>query len=178
MQAFAAEKAGEAAAHGGSMLENPTLWVALAFVTLLVLAGKKIYLMAGTALDERSEGIKAKLDEAARLREEAQEILASNRRKQQEAAKEAEAFVVKAKEEAERIRDQAAQQLERDLERRKQLAEERISQAETRAIAEIRTLAADVALAATQQILKDGVTAKKAEGLINDAIKELPAKFN
>ena len=178
MQAFAAEKAGEAAAQHGGLLESPTFWVALAFVTLLALAGKKIYLMAGTALDERSEGIKAKLDEAARLREEAQEILAANRRKQQEAAKEAEAFVAKAKEEAERIRKQAKQQLERDLERRKKQAEDRIGQAEAQAIAEIRTLAADVALAATQQILKDGVTAKKAEGLINDAIKELPSKFN
>ena len=177
MQAFAAEKAGEAAAHG-SLFEDPTLWVALAFVTLIALVGKKIYLMAGTALDERSDAIKARLDEAARLREEAQEILAANKRKQQEAAKEAEAFVVKAKEEAKRLREQAKKQLEHDLERRKQLAEERIAQAEARAIAEIRSMAADVALAATKQILKEGVTAKKAEGLINDSIKELPSKFN
>ena len=118
------------------------------------------------------------MDEAARLREEAQEILAANKRKQQEAAKEAEAFVVKAKEEAKRLREQAKKQLEHDLERRKQLAEERIAQAEARAIAEIRSMAADVALAATKQILKEGVTAKKAESLINDSIKELPSKFN
>jgi len=177
MQAFAAEKAGEAAQHGG-LFDDPTFWVALAFVTLIVLVGKKIYLMAGTALDDRADGIKAKLDEAARLREEAQEILAANRRKQQEAAKEAENFVAKAKEEAEPIREQAKAQLKHDLERRKQLAEERIAQAEARAIAEIRTLSADVALAATKQILAEGITAKKAEGLINDAIKELPGKFN
>lgn len=177
MQAYAAEKAGEAA-HSGGILEDPTFWVALAFIVLIVLVGKKIYLMAGSALDDRAEAIRARLDEAAKLREEAQELLASNKRKQAEAAEEAKRFIEKAKEEAERVRERLIAEMERDLKRRQQLAEQRIAQVETAAMDEVREMATDVALKAAEAVLKDTMTDAKSNKLIDSAIKELPEKFH
>lgn len=178
MQAFASEKAAEAAHQNGGLLEDPAFWVALAFVVLLVLIGKKIYLMAGAALDDRADAIRARLDEAAKLREEAQELLAANKRRQSEAAEEARRFIEKAKEEAERVRQRLIAEMERDLKRRQQLAEQRIAQVEAAAMGEVRELATEVALKAAEAVLKDTLTDAKSNKLIDSAISELPEKFH
>src|SRR3546814_14248082 len=87
-------------------------------------------------LDARAERIRAELDEAQRLREEAQKALAEYKRKQRDAAKEAEDLLANAKHEAELLRRQAAEDLKETLARREKAAIEKIAQAETQALQE------------------------------------------
>src|SRR3546814_4712644 len=97
-------------------------------------------------LDARAERIRAELDEAQRLREEAQKALAEYKRKQRDAAKEAEDLLANAKHEAELLRRQAAEDLKETLARREKAAIENIAQAETQALQEVRAQAVDIAI--------------------------------
>lgn len=164
-------------AHG-AFYEDPTFWVAVAFVAFFVLAGKKLVGTITGMLDERAEGIKAQIDEATRLREEAQELLASYERKQHEALQEAETIVKRAEEEAKRLGEMAEEDLKASLKRREHQAMERIAQAESAALAEVRETAVDIALTATRKVLSDKVAADKVEKLVDDAIKDLPGKLH
>ena len=157
---------------------DPTFVVALAFVITFVLFGKKMWAAISGALDDRSEQIRASIEEATQLREEAQAKLAEFERKQHEALKEAETIVSRAKDEAARLTVEAAEKLEVSLKRSEQMAKDRIAQAEAQAIAEVRALAVDVAIGATEKLLSDGMTAKKSDAVINEAIKDLGAKLN
>ena len=129
-------------------------------------------------LDERAQKIQDQIEEATRLREEAQELLASYEKKQHEALKEAESIVKAAKDEAERLAVEAAEQLEASLKRSEQMAKDRIAQAESQAIAEVRTLAVNIAMDATKRILTSEVSAAKADALIDDAIKNMDGKLH
>ena len=156
---------------------DPTFLVAFAFVLTFVLFGKKMWGAISTALDDRSEQIRASIEDATKLREEAQAKLAEFERKQHDALKEAETIVSRAKDEAARLTAEAAEKLESSLKRSEQMAKDRIAQAEAQAIAEVRALAVDIAIGATEKLLADGMTAKKADTVINDAIKELGTKL-
>jgi F-type H+-transporting ATPase subunit b len=157
---------------------EPEFWVAVAFVILMVLAAKPIAQKVGTALDERSETIRKQIDEARRLRDEAQELLASYQRKQHEAAREVDAIVEQAKREAERLAVRGKEDLDRSLKRREQLALDRIKQAEIKAMDEVKALAVDVALEATRRVLVERVKGDKADALIDDSIKGLSDKLH
>ena len=131
------------------MLFEAEFWVAVAFAIFVAIA---VYLgmpgMIARALDSRVERIKNELDEATRLREEAQELLAEYRRKQQDAEKEAETIVLEARREGERMRAEAAAKVEEFVARRTKMAETKIAQAEAQALADVRAAAADAAVAA------------------------------
>lgn len=152
--------------------------VAGAFVLFFVFFGKKLFGAVGAMLDDRSDKIKAELDEAARLREEAQELLAEYERKQHEAISEAENIITAAREEAARLAVEAADQLEASLKRSEQLAMERIKQAEAQALGEVRATAVDVAIQATRQILETDLSGSKSKELIDGSIKELEEKLH
>src|SRR5215475_4479626 len=94
------------------VLSNPETWVAVAFVIFVVLTAKPISRAIAKGLDNRAAKIRAQLDEARALRDEAERMLAENQRKQIAAVKEAEAILAHAREEAERIRRESAASLE------------------------------------------------------------------
>ena len=176
--AFAAD-----AAHGAEHAAEPfyataEFWVAVGLIIFLALVGKRAYRLVIVGLDDRAELIRARLDEAGKLAEEAQAMLATYERKQRDAAGEAEAIVADARREADRLAEQAAAELQRSLKRREQLAMERIAQAEAAAVAEVRTRAVDVAMAATQTLLVQRLTPAQSDVLIDNAIAELPAKLH
>jgi len=160
-------------------LANPETWVALGFVIVI---GILLYVgapkMVGTMLDARAAGIKAELDEARRLREEAQALLAGYQKKSAEAEREAEAIVAEARAEAERYAADATTALGRQIERRAQQAQDKIAQAEAAAMAEIRGLAADAAAAAAEKLIAARLTADKQSALVADSIKALGSKLN
>lgn len=160
------------------MLHDPTFWVAVALVVFVLLVTKPVSKMATKALDDRAEKIKKELDEAERLRNEAQDLLAQYQRKQRDAAGEAEAIIQHAKQEAERMDREGRARIKASLERREKLAMDRIQMAEQQAIDQVRARAVDVALAATQQVLADSLSASKANSLIDDAIKQLPDRLH
>ncbi|MEQ8193903.1 MAG: F0F1 ATP synthase subunit B, partial [Rhodospirillales bacterium] len=128
------------------MLHDPTFWVLVAFAIFFGLIGKKVWGAAVAALDARAEKIKADLDEAEKIREEAQDLLAQYQRKQRDAAKETEQIVDRARAEAERYGKLARENLEKALARREQLAADRIAFAEKAATDDIRRMAAEIAI--------------------------------
>lgn len=177
MQAWAAAEAG--AAHGPEpFYMTAEFWVAVGFIVFVVLVARTAVRVVSIALDERGKRIKEQIDEAARLAEDAHQLLATYERKQREAAEEAEAIVDNARREADRLAERAAHDLERSLARREELAIERIAQAEQAAIADIRGRIVDVAMSATRQLLGERLTDKQSGSLIDQAIAELPKKLH
>ncbi|NVJ90702.1 MAG: F0F1 ATP synthase subunit B [Methylocystaceae bacterium] len=174
----ASEHAAAAAHESGGMLHDPTFWVALAFIVLIILAAKPVGRILATALDDRADTIKAQLDEAEKLREEAQQLLASYKRKQQEAEEEAAKILQRAKDEAARLEVKSKENLEAALKRREAAATARIAQAEATAIEEVQAFATSVALKAAEQLMSDNISAQKANAMIDAAIAELPKQLH
>ena len=175
MRAFAAE-AGDA--HAAAFYEAPEFWVLVAFVLLIAGAFRPLFRTVTGALDRRAETIRSQIDEARRLREEAQDLLASYQRRHRGAVAEAAEIADRARADAARLAARAEEDLERALKRREQLAVERIAHAEAKALEAVRGLAVDLALDATRRVLAEKVTGKKAAALIDVAIKELPKKLH
>ena len=159
--------------------QEPESWVAVSFV---IFVGVLLYVGAHRklleALDHRSARIKAELDEARRLRDEAAALLAAYQQKQREAEREAEAIIADAKAEAERVASEARSKMEEFVARRTKLAEAKIGQAETQALADVRAAAADAAISAAEAILRDTAKGKIADDLIAPGIADVKAKLN
>lgn len=153
-----------------------TLWVAvgfLIFIGVVVYAGGHKMLLSG--IDARGEKISAELNEARRLREEAQALLASFEAKKVQAAKDAEEIVASAKAEADRLKADAAAKLDDFVTRRTKQAELKIAQAEAQAASEVRAAAADLAAQAAGQVMAAGGSTDKA---FTTALGEIKAKLN
>ncbi len=160
------------------LLHDPEFWVLVAFAIAFGGLARKAGPVIAKALDDRAGKIKAELEEAHRLREEAQRMLADYQRKQRDALKEAEEIIAHARVEAERAAAQAARDLEAALERRKRLALEKIALAESKAIAEVRNTAVDIAISAVREILAQALDAPRKSKLIDEAIAELPQRLH
>lgn len=160
------------------MFHEPEFWILVAFLAVIALLWKPAGRAVGKALDDRSEKIKLDLERAAKLRTDAQTLLAEYQQKQRDALKEAEAIMAQAKADAERLSRQAAADLEASLKRREQMALQRIAQAEQQALAEVRAAAVDIAVAAAGKLLGEKLDAAKQDALIDGAVKELQGKLN
>ncbi|MBE1285874.1 MAG: F0F1 ATP synthase subunit B [Rhodobacteraceae bacterium] len=148
----------------------------LLFIGILVLV--KVPSLLGTQLDNRAEGIQKELDEARALREEAQTILASYERKQQEVQAQADAIVTAAREEAGMAAEQAKVDLQASIARRLAAAQDQIAAAEAAAVKEIRDQAITVAVAAADKVIAGQMTATEANKLIDAAIADVDAKLH
>ena len=161
------------------MLAEAETWVAVAFV---IFVGVMIYFGVHTlvvnALDQRSGRIRAELDEARRLKDEAAALLAEYRRKQQTAEREAAEIVAGAKAEAERLAEEAKLRMDDFVARRTKMAETKIAQAEAQALADVRAAAVDVAIAAAEAMLVQTTHGAAAEALVAKGIGDLKAKLN
>lgn len=161
------------------ILHEAETWVAVAFV--IFVAGMfylKVHKTAASALDARAEQIKHELDEAQRLREEAQHALAEYKRMQRDAAKEAEEILRLAASEADTLRDRARDDLARAVQRREQQAVARIAQAEAEATQQVRDIAIDIAISATGEVLSDELRGTAGKKIIDSAIQDLPKRVN
>ena len=160
------------------LFTEPEFWVLLAVVLFIVGVWKPARRSIIGALDARAARIRDELDAARRLREEAQQLLAANQKRQAEAAAEAEAIIAHARAEAERVAAQAAHDLEQTLERRQRLAEERIAQEQAKALAEIRAVAVDVAISAARQVITAELDQTRGAAMIDAAIQVLPQQLH
>ncbi len=172
------DKAEAAEGHSEPFLQQAETWVAAAFIIFVAAVARPLWRTMTGSLDSRAEAIKAELDEAQRLREEAQHTLAEYQRKQRDALAEAEGIIAEAREEAKRMQKATEERTGASLERREQQALDMIAAAESRAVADVRALAADVAIDATRRVLEDVVEGQKGDDLVNQAIAEVPAKLN
>jgi F-type H+-transporting ATPase subunit b len=160
------------------LLAEPETWVAAAFVIFIgILVWFGVPNMAVNWLDGRSARIKAELDEARRLRQEAEAVLAQYRRKQKEAEQEVEAIIRNARSEAERLAAEARTKVEDFVARRTRMAETRIAQAEAQALADVRAAAADAAVAAAEKVLVETTRGAEGEALIEQGIRDVKAKL-
>jgi F-type H+-transporting ATPase subunit b len=155
------------------------IWVAVAFVLLLAIFWKiGVHKTAVSALDDRATRIKSELDEAQRLKVEAEAVLAEAERRRRDAEKEAEEIVVAARADAERVAAEARNKAEEFVSRRTKMAETKIAQAEQQAVAEVRAAAADAAVAAAERVLRESVKGNVADDLVGRGIGEIKSKLN
>lgn len=158
---------------------NPLFWVLVAFLAFVALVVYyKVPAAVAKMLDDRADGIRKELDEARKLREEAQALLADYQRKSREAETEARTIIDQAKREAEALAADARKSLTESLERRSKIAEEKIARAETQALSEVRATAVDSAITAAQEILKTRVKGDVGNSLISQSINDLRGKLN
>jgi F-type H+-transporting ATPase subunit b len=157
----------------------PEFWVAASFVILLAVFGYiGVHRTLNKALDDRHDRIKAELDEARRLKEEAAALLADYKRRQQDAEREAAQIIATAQAEAERAATEANAKMEDFVTRRRAVAEAKIAQAEAQALAEVRAAAAEAATAAAERILTQTVKGKVAADLLTQGIEDVKKNLN
>lgn len=160
-------------------LQTPDFWVAVAFFLFIgLLVYKGVPALIGKALDDRADGIKKSIDDARKMRDDAQALLAEYQRKAVDAEGEAQQIVEQAKRESEAMRAEAERKATESVARRIKLAEEKIARAEMAAIGEVRGAAVDAAIAASEKILGGKADGEIGQRLIADGIKDLKSKLN
>lgn len=161
--------------HYDSIWADPRTYVGVAFVIFFLIFGRKIWGVIVGLLDKRAADIRLELAEAARLRTEAEAMLAEARIQRQAALKDAEAMLVSARQEASRVADAAREEAAAAAKRRERMAMDRIGAAEKAAVTEVRLAAADIASRAAQQVLMQQFGAEQDAPLVDRAIQGLPA---
>ena len=158
---------------------DATFWALIALIIFLGIAAyMKVPGMIGKALDERAARIRAELDEAQRLREEAQQLLAEYQRRRKEAEQEAGDIIAAARREAELLVEEAEKKTKDYVARRAALAEQKIFQAERDAVNEVRSSAVDIAVEAARALLAAKVDAKAGADLFRSSLQDLKSKLN
>jgi F-type H+-transporting ATPase subunit b len=156
-----------------------TFWATVAlFIFIGVVVYLKVPAMIGKALDARANKVRGELEEARRLREEAQQLLADFQRRRKEAEKDAANIVAAAKREADMLLEEAHKKTEDYVTRRTALAEQKITQAEREAVAEVRSSAVDIAVEAARKLLAERVDAQTGAELFASSVEEVKAKLN
>ncbi|MBR0870096.1 ATP F0F1 synthase subunit B [Bradyrhizobium tropiciagri] len=161
------------------MFYEPETWVAIAFILLMIVFGYLgVHRTLLTALDHRADRIRAELDDARRLKEEAAKLLGEYKARRTSAEREAEEIISSAKAEAERIAAEAKTKMEDFVARRTKTAESKIALAEAQAVADVRAAAANAAVTAASTILAQQVKGPVADDLVSKGIAEVRSKLN
>lgn len=154
-----------------SGLDDPSLWVAVAFFGFVaLLLYYRVPGKMGEALDGHAARIRSELEEAKRLREEAMALFGEFKRKQRDAEAEAEEIVTMARREAEHLAAETSRKLNEQLERRTRQAEEKIARAEAQAMNEVRARAAEMSIKAAEVIIRDRLAGNRGDALIEETI--------
>ena len=154
------------------------IWVAISFALFAFLAFKLGRSSVLGGLDSRINEVKNEIETAERLRVEAQELLAQYQRKQRDAETEAKEIVSRAQKQAETMAKASEAELDETIARREVQLTERLKRLEENAIAEIQNHAADVAVAATEEIIIQTLNAQSNTDLVNQTISALPKNLN
>lgn len=159
-------------------LQEAEVWVAIGLLILIAaLVWAKVPAMAVKALDARGAAIQAELDEAMRLREEAEALLASIKTQHDHAQKVAAEMIANAQADSLRLRDEAAAKLEETIARRQQMAERKIATAEAQAATDVKAAAADLAAQLAESVLAARLTGLKSDPLIDGAVAQMAGKL-
>lgn len=158
-----------------SYFAEPSTWVVIAFVAFFAIFGRKLWGALAAILDGRAAEVRTQLEEAARLRAEAEAMLKDAQARREAALQEAQAMLDRAREEAAQAGERARAETEASSRRRERMAHERIQAAETAAVADVRRAAAEVATQAATQILRGDVGGDVDAALVDRSIAGLPA---
>lgn len=162
-------------AHFAS-LHDTGFWVFLATVGFAFVLWKYARKPLFALLDARTNKIKTELDEAERLKNEAQDLLSESQRKHRDAIQTSQKIIENAKETAVRIQKDAEARITESAKRKEEQLLERISRAEAAAVAELRHQAADIAAKSAELLLNDAMS-KRGAKLVDDAIHEIPSRL-
>lgn len=164
--------------HYDSIWADPRTWVGVAFLIFFLIFGRKAGLAINSILDRRAAAIRSELDEASRLRREAEIMLQQATVRRDEASREADALLQQARAEAARMADAARAEAATSAARRERMAMDRIGAAEKAAVTEVRLAAADIAARAAGQVIAETHTSDADASLIDRAIAGLPAALS
>ncbi|SDE09697.1 F-type H+-transporting ATPase subunit b [Paracoccus isoporae] len=160
-------------------LRNTDFIVTIAFLLFVgILVYFKVPRIIGNMLDKRAEGIRADLEEARKLREEAQELYASYERRQREVKGQADEIVANAKREAVAQADKAKADLETSIQRRLKGAEDQIASAENDAVRAVRDRAVQTAIAAASEILRQQGSEADRRAALDSSIDEVAQRLH
>ncbi len=159
-----------------SLLHEQEFWFAVAFIIFVVSAVRPIAKALTSNLDARAAKHRAELEEAERLKAEAQALLDSFNAKQAEAVKSAEDIMASARDEAERMRIEGEEELKRSLAAREAQAMDRIALAEQNAIQAVKARAVELAIRAATGLVAESLDQRAANGLVEQAIEDLPKR--
>lgn len=161
---------------------NPTqaeFWVGaglLIFLAIVIFVAKAPKAIAA-ALDAKVATIQSDLDEAARIREEAQRLLAELQAEREAAQRQAQEMLSAAQDQVRQFEADAKAKLEESMARRQKLSEQRILVAEAQAEAEVRAAAAELAAQMAEKVLVHRLAGAKSDPLIDKAISQLAGKL-
>lgn len=172
------ESTGHAAAHGELFYQEPVFWVAVAFFIFMFLALRPLCRAIAKGLDARRALIDGELTEARRLREEAQEVLASYQKKQRDSLQEAEAMLATARADAARVMEKAEADLKLTLDKRMQMATAKIAQAEAKALQDMQGYVADIAVNAALKLVTEHLDKGGNDVLIRQAAADVAGKIH
>jgi F-type H+-transporting ATPase subunit b len=164
--------------HHESFWGNPRTWVGVAFVLFFVIFGRKLWEAIAKILDARADAVRKELDEASRLRREAEAMLADAESRRTQALADAQRLIEGAHAEAARVQKAAAEEAEHAARRREQMAMERIAAAEKAAVEDVRKTAADVATTAAQEVISRGLAPDADAALVDRSINGLPSALS
>jgi F-type H+-transporting ATPase subunit b len=154
---------------------EPVHWVVLSFFLFFIIFGKKLWGALAGMLDARAASVRAEIDEAARLKSEAETMLKEAEATRARAQADARTLIAGAAAEAARVAETARADAEASAKRREQMALDRIAAAQKQAVDEVRTAAAELATAAARQVIAEGLSPESGAALIDQAIARLPA---
>ena len=178
--------AAEEAAHGAGaehaspgLFQDSALYVMIAFIIVIVVFARAgVHKMIVSGLDKRAQKIADDINEARKMREEAQELLASYQRRQREAEEEAAGIIEQARKDAARMTAEAHAKIAEQTDRRIKAAEDKIARAEAQALSEVRGQTADLAIEAARHIIRERMDAGAQGAFIDKAIAGLKEKLN
>ena len=159
------------------LIYDPTFWVAIAFLVFVVLVFKPMKLTVLSGLDAKISNIRQEVEEAEKLREEAQSLLAKYQRQQRQAQEDAETIIARAREEADQHRINAETAIKEMIRRQEDQAREKIKQAEAAAVQQVREYSVDLAMAAAETLLTDQLSGEKGARLLDKNIEEISRKI-
>ena len=161
--------------HDVGFFADPLHWVVISFVLFFLIFGKKIWGALAGMLDGHATAVRAEIDEAARLKAEAETMLKDAEATRIQAQADAKALIEGAAAEAARVTAATQAEAEASAKRREQMALDRIAAAQKQAIDEVRFAAAEMATIAARQVIAEGLSSDASARLIDQAIIQLPA---
>src|SRR6476646_3360735 len=159
------------------LFRDPDFWVGIGTLIFLgIVLWKRVPQLVASSLDARAASIAKELEEARRLRADAETLLAEYQAKRAAADEEASSIVAEAKAEAERFGTESRAAITAQIARRGKQAEEKIAQAEAQAVADVRAIAADAAISAAEKLITARLDDAGAAALVKRALGEIPSK--
>lgn len=160
------------------LLQDAEVWIAIGMVVFFaILIRAKVPGAAMKALDDRAAKIQAELNEALRLREEAQALLVSIKHEREAAERLGAEIIANAEADAKRMRAEAQVRLEEQIQRRRAMAERRIANAEVQAALDVKAAAAEAAADLAERLLADRLQGMTSDPLVDRAVANLAGKL-